>query len=180
MVKATICLSVLLMCPLAYSQQLLFVDHDAAWGNTGFQQTPPAAFIMSAGACVESNDCNFSSGAGMLNPLTFYPSTHTQTVTITSGWGQAYTAFAQVFARGGNIGWSVPRVLTNDGQVPPNFFQSNQSDGGSHVFNPATVTSVEVVLAPFTFQETASGYWEAVGSDGNPPQMLVRVYGSYQ
>jgi hypothetical protein len=168
------------LASLGHAQQMLFVAHDSGWGRMVHQQTPPAAFVMSVGVCNrhDNDNCDFGACAGMLNPLIFYPSTHTQTVTITSATGQAFKTFAQVFAQGGDIGWAVPRVLSNSGLVPLNFFPVNLSDGGNRVFSPATVTSVKVVLAPFAFQQKAPGEWEAVGGDGNPPQMLVQVYGN--
>lgn len=161
------------------AQQLLFTGGDTGWGTIGPQATPPAAFIYSTGVCINPN-CDFNSGMGMLNPLTFYPSTHTQTVTVTSGWGSAFSAFASIFAQGGTIRFINMRVLTNDGLVPSNFFQSHADDGGQHQFNPLTATSIEFLIAPFNFQQLSDGTWEAIGSDGNPPQILVRVYGSYQ
>jgi len=116
----------------------------------------------------------------MLNPLTFYPSVYTQTVTVTAAWGSAFNAVASVFAQGGLIMNCNMRVLVNDGLVPSNFFQVNSNDEGQHQFNPATVTSIKVAIAPFSFQQLSDGAWEAIGGDGNPPRILVRVYGSYQ
>jgi hypothetical protein len=160
-------------------QQPIFIYRDAAWANSIVQPTPPAALIMSTGTCTQGPNCN-SSGAGMnnLNALTFYPSNHIQTVTITSAWGSSFDAFASVFTQGGDIEYWGPQVLSNDGLVPANFFQVNQANGGTVNLKPATVTSVEVVLAPFKFKQS-SGSWVAVGSDGNAPEMNILVYGTY-
>lgn len=158
----------------------LFFFRDSGWANSGVQPTPPAALIMSSGVCIAGPNCNdFGNGADYLNPLTFYPSNHTQTVTITAAWGSTFDTLASVFAQGGQIDYSVIQVLSNDGLIPSNFFQNNQGSGGSANLRPATVTSVEVQLAPFVFQQTSGGWWVAVGSDGNPPTMNISVYGTY-
>jgi hypothetical protein len=44
---------------------------------------------------------------------------------------------------------------------------------------PAAITSIKVALAPFTFQQVSPGEWAAVGSDGNPPSLVIRVYGTF-
>jgi hypothetical protein len=164
----------------AYAQQPIFVIQEAGWANSGIQSTPPAALIVGTGACIQGPNCNVSiTEMSTLNPLMFYPSSHVQTVTITSAWGTTFDAYASVFAQGGNINWSVAEVLSNDGLVPANFFQSNQANGGTVNRKPATVTSVQVILAPFTFQQTSGGWWVAIGSNGIAPQMTIRVYGTY-
>jgi hypothetical protein len=161
-------------------QQPIFVFRDSAWANTGVQSTPPAAVITSAGVCAQGPNCNsYGEGMNNLNPLTFYPSSHIQTVTVTSAWGSAFDAFASVFTQGGEIDYWVPQLLSNDGLAPSNFFQGSQTSGGTAKLKAATATSVEVLLAPFTFQQTSGGWWVAVGNDGYPPQMTIRVYGTY-
>lgn len=161
----------------AYAQQApLLVIQDSGWANTGYQSTPPAALIMSMGACNQPCSDNMMS---MLNALTFYPSTHIQTVTITSAWGNAFTDLASVFAQGGEINWSVIQVLSNDGLVPSNFLSSYQGNGSSANLKSATVTSIEVIIKPFAFHETSIGDWTAIGSDGLAPQMTIRVYATY-
>ena len=155
------------------------LDHDSAFANTSAQSSPPAALVVGAGVCVVGPNCNGTgSGLNYLNPLTFYPSTHTQVVTITSGWGSTFDAFASVFAQGGDIGYWVSQVLSDDGLVPSTFPQDSQGNGGDLNFTPATVTSVQVELAPFSFQQTSGGWWVAVGRDGNQPLMNISVNGT--
>jgi len=157
-------------------QRPILVIQEAGWANTGIQSTPPAALIVGTGVCI---GCSNFGQTNALSALTFYPSSHVQTVTITSSWGSSFTAYAGVFATGGEINWTVAQVLSNDGLVPTDFRSSYQGNGGSVNLNPATVTSVEVILAPYTFQLTSIGDWVAVGSNGLPPQMTIRVYGTY-
>ncbi|MGC2477349.1 MAG: hypothetical protein WA485_23625 [Candidatus Sulfotelmatobacter sp.] len=170
----------LMIVPQANAQGLLYVLRDSAWANTGVQPTPPAAVVVTAGACNQGiGSCGgFGNGQNYLNPLTFYPSKNIQKVTITSAWGSAFTTVANVFAQGGTVPFWVPQVLSNDGLIPAGFPQNSQGDGGNANVNPATVTSIEIILYPFTFQQTAGGFWVAVGSDGNAPQMIFRVYGA--
>ena len=165
----------------AFAQQRpIWVIQNSGWANSNVQSTPPAAVIMSTGACTPGPNCDVSiAEMSALNPLTFYPSSHIQSVTVTSAWGPTFDAYASVFAQGGNTNYSVAQVLTNDGVIPSNFFQNNQANGGTVNLKPATVTSVQVLLAPFSFQLTSGGWWVAVGKDGKPPQMSIRVYGSY-
>jgi hypothetical protein len=161
-------------------QQPIFVYRDSGWANSIVQPTPPAALIMSTGVCTQGPNGNgFGAGMNNLNPLTFYPSGCVQTVTVTSAWGSTFDAFVSVFGQGGDIDYWGPELLSNDGLVPSNFFQVNQANGGTVKLKPATVTSVEVVLAPFTFQQASGGWWVAVGNDGNSPQMTIRVVGTH-
>jgi hypothetical protein len=157
-------------------QSPILVIQEAGWANTGIQSTPPAALVVGTGACI---GCSNFGQTNALSALTFYPSSHVQTVSITSSWGSSFTAYAGVFATGGEINWTLAQVLSNDGLVPANFSTSYQSNGGTVNLKPATVTSVQVILAPFTFQITSIGDWVAVGSNGLPPQMTIRVYGTY-
>jgi hypothetical protein len=158
-------------------QQLLFSAHESIFPNTSVQSTPPAAMIMSAGVCIQGLAC-LDSGFSYLNPLTFYPSSHVQTVTVTSSWGSTFDAFASVFGNGGDICFSLAEVLSNDG-LAPNFFQDNSESAGCHNLKAATATSVEIEVAPFTFQQTINGWWIAVGTNGKPPLLNVNVYGTY-
>jgi hypothetical protein len=162
-----------------YAQSPILVIKDSGWANTSPQSTPPAALIMATGACVQSSICWLDiSVMSALNPLTFYPSSHVQTVTITSSWGSTFDAYASVFANGGNVDWAVIQVLSNDGLIPSNFFTNSQGNAGTANLPAATVTSVTVAIAPFTFQQTSGGWWVAVGSNGNPPHMNIRVSGT--
>ena len=165
----------------AYAQQPILVIQNSGWANSNIQTTPPAAFIMDSGVCIsgEPTCSSLLSNMSALNPLTFYPSTHVQTVTITSAWGSTFDAFAAVFAQGGGIEYEVAQVLSNDGLIPYNFYTSYQGNSGVYNLKPATVTSVQLILAPFTFQMTSIGDWVAVGNNGKPPQMTIRVYGTY-
>ena len=173
-------IAVTILSSYGTAQQLLFSIRDTGSANTNIQSTPPAALIMSAGACLQGPNCStFGAGMNNLNPLLFYPSSHWQTVTITSAWGPSFNTFASVFSPGGNLNLWVPQFLTDDGLVPSNFFQSNQSGGGPLYSNPATVSSVVIVLAPFTFQQMPAGWWEAIGTGGQPPVLTIRVYGKY-
>jgi hypothetical protein len=179
MILATIASMFLMLASGSAQQKPIFVDRNSGWGNTGIQSTPPVAFIVSAGICIEGNNCNSSGGPAMsyLVPMTFYPSGCTQHLTISSG--TAFSAIANVFAQGGELVFQVPRVLSNDGSVPSNFFQANQSDGGPFGANPAVITSIEITIAPFTFQLTSGGWWQTVGENGNPPALTISVFGSH-
>jgi hypothetical protein len=162
-----------------YAQSPILVIKDSGWANTNTQSTPPAALIMATGDCVQSSTCWLNiSVMSALNPLTFYPSSHVQTVTITSSWGPTFDAYASVFAAGGNVNYAVIQVLSNDGLIPSNFFTSYQGNAGTANLKAATVTSVTVTVAPFAFQQTSGGWWVAVGNDGNPPQMNIKVSGT--
>jgi hypothetical protein len=166
----------LTLAPYGNARAILTLTN-SGWGNTSDQTTPPAAFIMSVGFCVTGPNCN-PAGAGMsnLNPLTFYPSHCRQKVRIYSG--PAFDAIVSVFSQSGDLTYWVPRVLSNDGSVPSDFFQKNQSNGGSVNVGPATtVKFIEIVMGSFSFKQLPGGYWEAEGSDGNPPPMNITVYG---
>jgi hypothetical protein len=76
-------------------QQPILVIPDSAWANTSIQGTPPAALIVGTGACVSGPDCwGSTSSMTTLNPLIFYPSSHTQTVTVSASWGTTFDAYA--------------------------------------------------------------------------------------
>jgi hypothetical protein len=182
--KLVICIAAIVafagIAAKGYAQQPpILLIRDAAWANSGTQPTPPAALIVGTGICVYGPNCaNSITDMSTLNPLTFYPSSHVQTVTITSAWGPTFDSYAGVFTLGGDLSWSVVQILSNDGLVPSSFFQSSQGNGGTINLNPATVTSVQFILAPFRFQQTSGGWWIAVGSDGLAPQMNIRVNGT--
>lgn len=178
-ILCTAALVVFVFAKPSQGQQPILRLADSGWGNTGIQTTPPAAFVVSVGFCVTGPNCN-SSGNGMsnLNPLTFYPSGCPQRVKIYSG--AVFDAIASVFAQSGNITYWVPRVLSNDGSVPPNFFQSNQGDGGEVVIgHPSTITYIEIALGGFTFQPfqiDGGEDWQLVGADGTPPPLQIAVF----
>jgi hypothetical protein len=179
--RAAVSFAFALLASYGYAQQQpILVLRDTGWANTGFQGTPPSALIMTVGVCIKAPDCNdFGGGKNNVNPLTFYPSSHTQRITITSAWGPTFDAFAGVFAQGGKVGFWVSQILSNDGLVPDDFPQISQGSGGTATLQPATAASIQVELAPFRFQKTEGGWWVAVGNNGNAPHMSIGVYGSY-
>lgn len=151
------------------AHQLLFSDNHTAWGTFG-SPTSPAALAVSAGMCNLPGTCDFRSGTGMLDPLVFYPSPHNQKVTLTSGLG--FDSFGIVFAQGGDIRFTTQHSFSmNGGIAPSNFFMVNYADGGERKLDPATVSSIEVILASFTFQQVSDEKWKAIGRDGKPPQL---------
>lgn len=160
-------------------QQRVFVIQNSAWGNSGVQQTPPAAFIMSAGVCGPPglNCDSFGLGTRDLSPLPLYPSSCMQRVTIYSG--AAFDAIASVLAQGGKIAYWVPRSFSNDGSIPSDFFQRNQSNGGEAEIKPATVTSIRVTIGPFSMQQNSGGAWEAVNPAGGTPRLVIEAFGNF-
>jgi hypothetical protein len=81
-----------------------------------------------------------------------------------------------VFAQGSDLNYWLPRILSNDGTIPSDFFTTNQANGGKvHTGRAATISLIVVQVSPFSFQPIEGGY-EALGTDGNPAAMTITVY----
>ena len=180
MLFSAIAVAFFAMSPYSQAQKAIFTLPDSAWGNTGLQTNKPASFIMSFGACVVgSNDCGgFGAGAFYVGPYMFYPSNCPQKIVISSG--AEFDAIAAVFAQSGNLNVWLPRVLSNDGSIPSDFYTNDQGNGGNvHVGYAATIKLITIQIAPFSFQPvqiSGGEYWEALGKDGNPPSIVITVF----
>lgn len=178
--SSAIAFAFFVLAPCSHAQKAILTLPDSAWGNTGLQTTKPASFIMSFGACVVgSGNCGgFGAGTINLGPYMFYPSNCPQKVVISSG--AEFDAITAVFAQSGNLNVWLPRVLSNDGSIPSDFFTKNQGNGGNvHVGYAATIKLITIQIPPFSFQPvqiSGGEYWEALGKDGNPPSMVITVY----
>jgi hypothetical protein len=174
-------ITVLLLFTQAQAQKAVLTITDSTWGNTGVQTVQPAAFIMSFGVCVAgSANCIPDGGSAMsnLSPLMFYPSNCPQKVTIRTG--PAFEALATVFAQSSDLNTQLPRIVSNDGSIPSDFFTNNQSNGGNvRTGRAGTISLIVVQVSPFSFQPVQTGQgeiWEALAKDGSPATMTITVY----
>ena len=165
---------VVLSANVCRADTLLYTGYDLTQ-VLSYSPSPPASFVWTWGAC--SAPCY----PNTLDPIAFLPSNSSQSVDITTGTNFSEVADA---VGSGSFDFEEWQTLSFSGSVPPgwpnNPTQPTGEGGGDYYtgYPGATVTSIVVTIAPFSFQHPAVNptRWQAEGDTGQPSPMTIQIY----